>query len=252
LAGPRHRNPVLSDHRKVGNRYIPPFADIGPLNEVSWARNILPEIIWIALFHDAIGHQGGVQLALALARTTCEVTDSEAERDSYLISGFSKLTPQQLSEIVDALNVRVEISAMRDALRTLVALYPECPLKFLYSQPPMATDVTPDQLEDFKRVVANLIPRGNRSATLAQTTAVFIAEMTGSYARSSNVAPLNFEAIVDYPATEESRSSASMIRATITGLVGFRMSGDVWSEYFWTQGLRVDKCQFWSPYDGDE
>lgn len=38
---------VLADHRRAGKKFIPPFiAELGPLSEVRWVNDLVPELVW--------------------------------------------------------------------------------------------------------------------------------------------------------------------------------------------------------------
>ena len=53
---------VLSGHKKVGSKFIPPFAQIGQFSEISYINVVLPEIIWMGLVQDTLGVRGCVDL----------------------------------------------------------------------------------------------------------------------------------------------------------------------------------------------
>ena len=49
-AGKKKTPKVLADHKKVGKKFIPPFgAKLGPLDEVRWVNDLVPELVWLPL-----------------------------------------------------------------------------------------------------------------------------------------------------------------------------------------------------------
>ena len=63
-AGKKKTPKVLADHKKVGKKFIPPFvAKLGPLDEVRWVNDLVPELVWLTLLSDRHGRKRGVDLA---------------------------------------------------------------------------------------------------------------------------------------------------------------------------------------------
>jgi len=59
---------VLADHKKVGKKFIPPFiATLGPIQEVLWVNDLVPDLIWLELLnseHVRTGHTSKPSLKL--------------------------------------------------------------------------------------------------------------------------------------------------------------------------------------------
>src|SRR5262245_12357695 len=84
---------VLQDHKRQGKILIPPFTSmLGPLQEVSRVKTIMPELIWIALIQDSHGHREGVQLITSIARVARELMPPETPRIFCAVSSFVELT----------------------------------------------------------------------------------------------------------------------------------------------------------------
>jgi hypothetical protein len=59
---------VLSDHRRIGKRFVPPWVDQFPqLAETPWVDGTLPELFWIAWVHKKAGFARGTELAANLS-----------------------------------------------------------------------------------------------------------------------------------------------------------------------------------------
>src|SRR4029079_3793087 len=95
------RPKILQDHRKKGQLLISPFNHlIGPINEISWIKTIIPEIVWIALVQDNVGHKEGVRVLTAVAREIRSVTGALSSTDAparvyATVSSFSTLSEIQ-------------------------------------------------------------------------------------------------------------------------------------------------------------
>jgi hypothetical protein len=62
-----HSRRILANHKQVGKRFIPPFvATLGPLSEVRWVDDVLPELLWLALLNHQHGWKDGADLCLVL------------------------------------------------------------------------------------------------------------------------------------------------------------------------------------------
>jgi hypothetical protein len=64
---PKRPSRILSDHRKVGKKFIPPMLDIGVFKDANWKEFILPELLWIALLNEKHGLRDGAELCLDVA-----------------------------------------------------------------------------------------------------------------------------------------------------------------------------------------
>ena len=132
---------------------------------------------------------------------------------------------------------------IRTALSPLLTFYPECPLRFLFADPPESED---DSLEKFKDILAPIFDRRDTPATFEQATAVYIAFCSGMLKVFKGLALANFSAIEKFPNTEESQHVASAARSTVSMFYEqFRTDNSaVWVSYFWRRGLELDDCMF--------
>jgi len=52
---PARRRPVLLDHQRIGKRLIPPLMQEINYQEISWGKQLIPELIWLALINNRRG-----------------------------------------------------------------------------------------------------------------------------------------------------------------------------------------------------
>ncbi len=244
------RNKILQDHKRKGKAFIPPFTSMmGPLEEVSWIKTILPELLWIALIQDYYGHREGVELITALTRTIRQCTISKKPRLLATTSSFVQLTHEEQLCLQQKLTTQ-EMLKIQKALVPLIFYYPECPLKFLFSYP-NAQEIPKPDINHFKVLVESLYNKRERNPMMVQATAIWIAFDSGVLKVSKDVSLAKFPEIENYPNTELSKKIAGSIRAAMHMFFIDRCypTAAEWPKYFWNRGLKIDKCYFEGPSD---
>jgi hypothetical protein len=244
MAQEEQRGRVLSDHRKVGSRFIPPFVDkLGQIGEVRWLDGPLPELLWLALLNHRYGLRKGADLGLRVAKEASLIAASEKKVWFAPASAFGTLTSDQWSRVIAGLGSSGDLAAVQDALLPLVGLYPACPLS------PLCGDrISPDAnyqayLDDFKRILAGLFDKTTKEATLMQANAIYIAFVTDKLKVARHLSLANFPAVAEYPDTEEAQRIGSSIRASIGAFFGHgELQSSAWARYFWNRGLELDGC----------
>src|ERR1700722_12511742 len=167
------KKPVLQDHKKVGQRLIPPFvAKMPALGEVSYRKNILPELLWIDVLAQKVGYKRATELTVAIAHAA----EPHIKEFPCFVSSFVDLPVDKQNEITASLNDRSEISQL---LSPLVVLYPECPLAFFCTPEDRKADTVEASIEYVSEVVSGVLDRMSRKATMMQSCAVFLALSTG-------------------------------------------------------------------------
>ncbi len=73
-----NKTKILSNHKKVKKKLLPPFLyKLGPLEEISWVKTILPELFWTAIVQGYHGRKRGPgNLTFSLFLTECSITGS--------------------------------------------------------------------------------------------------------------------------------------------------------------------------------
>ena len=235
---------VLADHKKVGKTFIPPLvAELGPLGEIRWVNDLVPELVWLALLNDRYGLKTGSDLARRLALAGVAACGARSKRWFALASTYATLDTSEQKSVVAKLEEDGAAQQIREALSPLLTFYPECPLSFLFAAPPRSGDAS---LEKFKDVLVSIFDKGDTPGTFGQATAVYIAFVSDILKVFNGLALANFPAIEEFPSTEESQRVASSVRATVLILYEqFKVDQSaVWISYFWKRGLKLDDCKF--------
>jgi hypothetical protein len=236
---------VLSDHKRIGKRFIPPMGQIPNLTEISWRKEIIPNYLWIALLNQLYGHTKAAELCVDFANIAIQVAD-KAKYEGWFsaISSYCIFSDDQWEQIISLLEGKELIEYFRHAFRELVNYYPECPLKFLFNED---LDHQEDSawLKDFKKLIEKLIDRTSEEATFVQADAIYIGFLTDKFKVPKDSPLADFPKIQEYPFTEKSKMIASGIRATINSIGGLEIKAAKfdWAGYFWNRGLEIEGCE---------
>lgn len=235
--GKKPKKPVLSDHKKVGKRFIPLMAQLF-LSDARWVQRLAPEFLWLGLLHDALGKKRGAEVALKTAQAAREAHGDSQCRWFAMAGSFAQLSPEAKSEVRTALEAGSVLADLETGLEPLALHYPANPMQFLLR----ADGDAP--LSTLKAVFADLYNRHNTSATLVQATALYLAFDAGMLKVMATSALANFPKIQDFPQTEESHRIAGAVRSTIS-MLAFKEGAatEEWPSYFWRRGFELEPCE---------
>lgn len=242
------RTPVLGDHRRVKSKLVTPFNDkLGPMREVSWINTMIPELLWIALLHDAYGDRRAVEIITAFTRAVREYSPEFNDTVWAAAGKFATMPNGALQQIVKGIDSECA-DALKAALTPLAACYPSNPLNAIYDGEPRTTE--PAMVGHLRQVVSRLYDRSDRSTIMVQATAIWIAFDSGRLKVASHLSLASFPKIEDYPVTELSQRIAASIRASLNQMFGdekMMASDGRWPIDFWNHGLQLQACE-----SGDE
>jgi hypothetical protein len=243
LAADPSQNGVLGDHSRIGKRYVPPFLhQVGPITEVSWVDEIIPELVWIGLLLKHSGDRRGTDLAAHLTKAASAQEVSVKGGCFVWLSDFEGLPRDWWHALTTHLSAEHALDEIRSALSSLLSSYPDCPLGGLQAA---GAAPSPVGIGPIAETLMGLYARKSEFATKVQATAVYLALVSGVLKLVGNEVLADFHEVAQYPRTEASRKVAASIRSTLTCLHGLRdasRSGS-WPLRFWNRGLALDPCQ---------
>jgi hypothetical protein len=241
---------ALSDHKKIGKRFIPPMLQLGKWYEVSWVNFIIPELLWLGLLNEYLGLSKGAALGLSLAKIAISEINQSTLKWFAPISAYIELNDKQQEEVINKIKTSNDIELIKMPLTPLVYFYPKCPLNFLFEGKTPIIDDNETILRKYKTFISDFYDRTSIISTFAQANAMYIAFITGLIKASKGTSLANFPEIEKYPNTDESKIVASAIRAAINGQFGMEhfYKKSFWPDYFWNRGLELEACYF----EGDE
>ena len=159
-------------------------------------------------------------------------------------TAYEQLSPDEAARVRSDLENSGVFRDLQEAIRPLVALYPECPLSTLFVDGEQKAD-EPD-IEVLSSTTALLLDRLTREATMAQASLTWFGFDSGMLKVAPELTLAEFPRIEEYPDTEFSHRLAASIRA---GLCIFFIEphypqAATWPAYFWNRGLEVSPCRF--------
>lgn len=240
----QEENGILSDHKREGKRFIPPLAQLGT-TPISWVQTLLPELIWIGLLNHKFGLSIGAELSLGLSRAVAEIVPHAPDaRWPIAISTFVQPETSHRERLLEELSKLGHLESLKTALLPLILFYPECPLKYLYSEPPAAKSQA-ELMTDFKTALAALFNRWEKPATLVQANAMYICFVSGKFKFFKGSLLEKFPEVAKFPDTEDSKMVASLVRASLNVQFGTPLyKPNDWPKYFWNRGLQLEPCDF--------
>ena len=242
------RKKILQDHKCHGKTFIPPFQHmLGPLSEISWVKTILPELLWITLIQNYHGHREGVELITRFTRIARKCSSSEKKRIFATSSALGELTRDEKSCLLRELTASGDLFDIQKPLLPLIRLYPECPLRFLYSVKPNSTREEEKQnIERLRKLVGGMYNKISLDTMMVQATAIWLAFDSGVLKVSEGLALARFPEIEKYPNTELSEKVAASIRSSIFMFFTepHYPKSPNWPKYFWNRSLEIDQCYF--------
>jgi len=140
-----------------------------------------------------------------------------------------------------------DLFEIQKALLPLIALYPECPLKFLYSVNLSSSGEEKQNIERLKDVVGGMYNKTSRGTMMVQATAIWLAFDSGVLKVFEGLALAKFPEIEKYPHTELSEKVAASIRSSIYMFFSephYPTKSSGWPKYFWNHGIEIDRCYF--------
>lgn len=237
--------PILGDHTRAGKKLVPPFVQLlPPLHEISWRRQQLPEVLWIALVHRRFGDKRAVDLLTAVARSARKHAPHAASRIFGTATAYGQLSPDGAAQVREDLEESHVYQNLQEALRPLIVLYPECPLRILFEDGHQ--EVNDADLQVLSSTTGLLLDRLTREATMAQATLTWFAFDSGVLKVAPDLTLAEFPRIEEYPDTEFSRKLAASIRASLIMffIQPHHPPAPTWPAYFWNRGLAISPCRF--------
>lgn len=239
-----HQGKILLDHKKVGNKLIPPFLQLSNLKEMSFRSDILPCLIWLSAIllrePDKKALHNIIQFLIE-----CDNKLGQESPPLGFLSNFEKLGILQKNEILEHFhNNKDMLNFIRKNVVHQYHLLKNYPLSFLFNDYIYGLDKE-EAIGMLKEDVDALLDRRSIHATKVQTTAFVSMTATRKISLSSTIKLPDFNAVFKEPDSEEGRRAASFVRANINSGLGFNDIDDekkYWSDSFWNQVFSMERC----------
>jgi len=238
------RKKILSDHKKVGSKFIPPLAQL-EMTELSYVNQIFPEILWIGLLNRREGYHAGIKVVEFLAKRICELRKNEKFLNFSLASSYFELDFNQKSKIIEELKKENNHSILQGSLAPLIYLYEGFPMSFIG---PPSEHISRDTLiHVLKECVTECINKYEKPGMVLQATVLYIRGITGGVFFANGIKPPDLNKIISDFDSEEAQRAASSVRAFVLSesMPMGEKKHDIWARSFWNQGYKIDKCNFY-------
>ncbi|KJY95782.1 hypothetical protein [Pseudoalteromonas ruthenica] len=244
MAKGNHQGRVLRDHKKIGQKLIPPFMQLPNLKETSFRDNTLPCLIWVsALFLRATDREAVHNIIEFLIKCR-EILDDDKSPPLVFLNNFDKLNDKQKLKILNNLNDDTRLNFLRENLVHQYHLFDKYPLSFIFQDYTYGVDKE-EAIDLLKEDVSALLDRYTLHSTKVQTTAFISMTATGKLFLSSKIDLPDFNSIFTAPDSDESKRVASFVRANINAGAGFQDTEggeNEWSKSFWSQSFGLEAC----------
>jgi hypothetical protein len=238
------RPQVLQDHKWVGKRFIPPLLQY-PEDRfllVSWYRDLLPELLWIAVLCDQQGYKRTVDSALQLGDiVNATITDEDRKRSFALASDYDTLSVNEREQILQKIDDKLK-NSLEPCIGTILKFYPQFPMNWLVSDKWMKeTTIGLEGLEQVKNAIKPRIDRTSKPAMECQMLAYVMWVKSGKLKLPEFHDP---NLISKYPHSEESKKTAAFVRALMKGLLMTFKPNTNWANKFWSHSYEISPCEY--------
>ena len=204
----------------------------------------------MGVLNDNFGMRHGIEITSELSRLANETYAEQKSPNFAFASSYSVLDADRQNLLLEKLEAKGILADLRNGLIGFLNLYPESPLSFLR----IALDDSSERFVDsMKATLERYFFRREQPAMVLQANVLYVAGICGKLFYTNNVKLPDLNALVTNFDSEEGRSAAAHVRASVTGFVGMLLDEEKsdWPRYFWNRGLDIDKCTLnGEPTDG--
>jgi hypothetical protein len=238
------KNDILSDHKKIGTKLVPPFKYKTNIQEISFRDSTLPSLIWFSAIFLRESDRSAVNNLIEFIIKCNEILGDDQSPTLAYLNNFNKLRKNQKNLILEGIKETKYYDFLIKNLKHQYALLSDYPLAFLFEGQEIR-ESKEDSLVKLKEDVSGLLDRYSGHSTKVQTTVFVSMTATGKLLLHPDIELPDFNAIFTEPTSDEARHVGSFVRAGINAGHGF---GDAeggensWSTSFWEQVFKMESC----------
>ena len=239
------RKKILSDHTQKGKVFQPPLLTIGTFVETAWLDYAVPEFIWIMLLVKEYGVDYGSRIAIDFAMTADKYIIKNVESgpaSPMIISFYNLLSENDKTELFGKLRGKGLTIFLQKAFKSLLLLYPKCPLGFLKGD--LEDEDIDAYIPYFKQSISDLLDKTEYKPTIVMANVInFMLTMNRFFVAESNDLP-GLNEVLDYPNTDSSKRIAAFLRSSISMCfaIGSYDRENNWAKYFWNRSIEIEPC----------
>ncbi|MFC6269800.1 hypothetical protein [Frigoriflavimonas asaccharolytica] len=239
---------ILSDHKKVGSKFIPPMMGGYKGWETSFfpvdiQKDIVPEIIWIAYIIDEMGFEKGTDLFYLFVYYIEEIFLRKSLKDFCSLSNYEDFSFLDFQNLRNQINHYYWFDGIRECLKPFNEILPENPLNKLFLEIPKKDNKNIDKL---KNILEGLNSKRNKLMVFSLTSAFCVRNNMGKIMITESINLPSPITILDYPDSEDSLRLASFIRAG--SYSSFKnpdiiKTNSIWNKEIWNYTNSIEPLQ---------
>lgn len=239
----------LKGYKREGKRFIPPMKQLPMVREQSYVNDMLPELIWLGLIHDRRGYRFGAKVLETIIEVTKAWPKNDKPRNYAVQAAYEVLTPEQKTELLEALTTASVLEDIRYAVAPLVLLYDGFALSFVGPPPTVIPrEVLVQRITD---CVRKHLDKYETPGIVLNGAMLLTRLVAGTIKIAAHIEIPDLNAVVERPDSDEARKAASFMRANAIGEFGMLELPPTWAKHFWNRGADLAPCQL-PEYARDE
>jgi hypothetical protein len=246
----KENNKVLSGHKKVGSKFIPPFLQMGEYHEIHWVDDLIPELLWYSLLLLKLGYKRGIEVGTQSAKIAHDVFRDNSPGNFSYLSSFNLFNEDEQKNFVSKLKEEKLFEPLVDSISPLLNLYPESPIKFLNDININIERETCINL--IREAVEKSFNRRSQLSSIIQCNVEYVSQMIGKKHYHVKIKIPDFNKLITDFDSDEGQRAASFVRLGVSGLFGRMKESltDRWAKYFWNHSMEIDPLEIVIPiYD---
>jgi len=211
------------------------------MGEVSWTKELLPELLWLGLVNRHIGEH---ETARLLHELVAGAGSLPAMPWLALMSTYAALDEPSRALCRGTLTPKRK-EQLSQSLEPLTAIFPDHPIAFLVTPASIDEAIAVPELRE---AVSELHDRRGVPAMWMQTQAEYLLLDQNLITFGSEEMVPDLNAIASYPRTQESQRAAAQIRASLNGMSQVFLDAlpdRSWAATFWSKCMTLGRCVPW-------
>lgn len=234
----------LADHKKIKNRLVPYFLTQFPMTFTRYADDILPEIVTIAILHDAHGYRYGAEICLEISKIL-----KQLDKVAYpFVSSIGSLSADEKVRFIHEAKNRNIYDDMRKAFTPINHILHPTPIDFIDRDESITLD---QSLKYLQECVGRHLNRYSHASSSAMATLYYTQAVIGRLKIARDMPVPDLEAIHNDPesaAAQKAQADVRMFSMMAIGQMKQEISND-WPKVFWKRCRSSSPCEYWSPDD---
>lgn len=237
---------VLHGHKREKKRIVPDWGVGKAITEVSYTDKVLPEIIHIAMIHDAFGWTDGVPMALKFLELAAELMPAKS---FPIVTHIGGLSAEKQSLLIASMKSSGILDQISLALSPLSMCYSKWPLAFI----PAYSMEMDDAIEHLEICVGGHFHRNFVPSGVALADLMWWAIDAGKILYPDGMEHPNFNIMLEEPesqAGEKARTDAWLYALGLFSYPGNEIDA-TWADKFWIESAKISDCYVFCENEDD-